>query len=327
MINKRIVFPKLRFRFLSVMMDFILFSVFSLLLIYLVFNKVFDTKEEENIVVGAQIYAGVLVLDTDTNIYNQLSSSDYLEYEKIVEDYYLTDKYFGSSFYIENGGNREKYSIETYNTSILYIGESESYFEYQTINDVIDTSLLGVIKAKYYTNNDRENGTIREEYLSDFLSFYSKQYKSIFTDLYNDEYYNNARNTIRLNGAYVFFYSLLISYSLVYIIPPLTNKYGFSLGRFSFNLALVSKDGFYQHRYMFLIRNIIPIILISIILLNDNLFFIGTIVIVYYLLNWLICVMNKENASLLDYISFSRVVNKKESEIFNKEEGIIDEEE
>jgi len=321
--NKRIVFPKLRFRFLSVMLDFIAFSAISLVLLYLVFNKVFDTTNEEDIVLLTQVNAGVLVKD-ESGIYVQLNSTDYIKYQEVVEKYYISDTYFGSNFYKEHNGTRSKYTIEEYNENILYCGESESYFEYATINGNIDKNVLGVIKSKYYVDNDRGND-IREEYISDFYSFYTKQYKAIFTDLYNDSFYNESRNIIKKEGAYAFFASFIISYALIYIIPPLTNKYGYTLGRFIFKLSLVTRDGLYQKRYMFLIRNVIPVLLISIILSNDNLFFIGPIIIVYLLLNWLICVMSKENASLLDLISFSRVVSKKESEIYYSLDEIKDE--
>ena len=319
--NKRIVYPKISLRFLGICIDFIIFGVLFFISSTFIFKYIFNSYDEDQIVAKAQVYSGLLIKDKN-GYYNQLNSSDYIKYQEVVENYYLTDKYFGSSFYKENGGERSCYKVEEYNEKILQLGTDYTYFEYQyDENGKIDTSKIGVIKAKYYEDEDKTKD-LTDDAKADLLTFYSRHYREIFSDLYNDSFYEIARNSIVQKGVYRIFFSAFIPYFLVFVIPPVTNKYGFTLGRFLTKVALVSKDGLYQKRYFFLIRNVPMVTLLIVILFEDNIFILAPIYGGYFLFNWLATLMNRENASLLDLLSFSRVANKKESIIYNNFEEL-----
>ena len=243
--NKRIVYPKISLRFLGICIDFIIFGVLFFISSTFIFKYIFNSYDEDQIVAKAQVYSGLLIKDKN-GYYNQLNSSDYIKYQEVVENYYLTDKYFGSSFYKENGGERSCYKVEEYNEKILQLGTDYTYFEYQyDENGKIDTSKIGVIKAKYYEDEDKTKD-LTDDAKADLLTFYSRHYREIFSDLYNDSFYEIARNSIVQKGVYRIFFSAFIPYFLVFVIPPVTNKYGFTLGRFLTKVALVSKDGLYQ---------------------------------------------------------------------------------
>lgn len=319
--NKKVVFPKVMVRFLSVCIDFILYGALFFILSTFVFSHIFETKDENQLIAEAQVNSGILQKD-DNGIYHQVNSQDYLVYEEIVENYYLSDKYFGSSFYKEHGGTRKAYTIEEYNEKILELGTNYTYFEYQyDENGNIDKTKLGIIKEDYYIDDDRNNGL--EDYAKDdILVFYSRHYRELFSDLYNDEFYANARSKVVQSGVYQIFLSAMIPYILVYVIPPLTNKYGYTLGRFLTKIGIVSRHGLYQKKYFFLVRNIPMLILLVIMLFEDDLFVLAPIFGVYLLINWLVTIMNRENASVLDYISMSRNVNTKESIVYKTMEEL-----
>ncbi len=327
MINKKVAYSKMSFRFLGVLIDFFLFGVLFFVLSSFVFRYTFDSQAEDNLIATAQVESGLLVKDKN-GYYQQLHSSDYEDYKEVVETYYLTDKYFGSEFYKENSGDRKPYTIKEYNTKILELGTDYTYFEYQyDENNNIDENKLGILKEENYTENDRENGTLTIEAKNNLMVFYSRHYREIYSDLYKDNFYSIARESVINKGVYRIFCSAIIPYVLVFAIPPLTNKYGFTLGRFLTKVGLVSKDGIYQKRYFFLIRNIPTIILLCIILIEDNIFVLAPIYGAFFLFNWLATLMNRENASILDLISFSRVCNTKESTIYeNLEELEADQE-
>ncbi len=314
--NKRIVYPKMSLRFLGICIDFIVFGVLFFICSTFVFRYIFDSYIADQIVAQAQVYSGLLVKDKN-GYYNQINSNDYTKYQEVVENYYLTDTYFGSSFYKENGGTRTHYTIEDYNERILELGTDYTYFEYQyDENGKIDETKLGIIKREFYEDEDPSKD-LTDDAKADLLTFYSRHYREIFSDLYNDEFYQLAREEIVQKGVYRIFFSAFIPYILVFVIPPITNKYGFTLGRFLTKVALVSKDGLYQKKYFFLIRNIPMIILLIVMLFEDNIFILAPIYGAYFLFNWLATLMNREYASLLDFLSFTRAANKKESVIYN----------
>ena len=322
--NKQTASPKLIYRFLSVCIDFILFGIGFFILNSYVFNNVFETRDDDLTVLVAQAHAGVLIPDED-NTYHQLNSNKFEDYQPIIENYYLTNTYFGSDFYVEHGGTREKFTIEEYNEKILELGTEYTYFEYQyDENGEIDPSVIGVIKQEYYIDNDRNNN-LKDNAKNDLLTFYTRHYRNIFEDLYSDEYYSEARARIVQSGVYQSVCSLIVPYVIVYMVPPITNKYGYTLGRFILKIGVINFKGIYAKRYLFLIRNLPMLILIFLIFFIDDIFILAPIYGCYFLFNWLATLMNQQNASILDFISLTRVCLVKESTIYENEEDIPEE--
>lgn len=311
--KRTIVGTKLIRRFLSICIDFLLFSLVYYLIFSFCFNKILDGSTYENKAATSQYYAGLLV-ENDEGYYTLLNTSDYVKYEEIVEDYYLNGKYFNSSWYKDNNGIRSAYTIEQYNDNILYLGTAYTYFEYDYDSEgKIDKTKKGVYSKSLYIDEDKEKG-LSDAGKANLLSFYSTHYKEIFTDLYNDSFYSNWKKEANFIGVEKIIYSFYISYILVYIIPPLTNKWGYSLGRFILKIGIIHKSGYMAKKWQFLIRNI-PMLIIGIVpFIKDDLVILGSVVGVYFLLNWLITIMNRNNYSLLDYISLSRVIDIKESD-------------
>lgn len=318
--KRTIVSTKLIRRFLSICIDFLTFSLVYFLIFTFCFNKVLSSSYEDNAVAATQVYSGVLVLNED-GYYEVLNSSDYVEYETIVENYYLNGTYFNSDFYKKYGGSRSSYTIEEYNEKILFLGTAYTYFEYDyDDNGNIDKTKKGVYAKSLYIDEDKEKG-LSEAGKANLLSFYVATYKEIFTDLYNDEFYASWKAKANLIGVQKIAFSFYFSYILVYFIPPLTNKYGFTLGRWPLKIGVINKSGYLAKRWQFIIRNI-PMLIIGLVpFIKDDLVTLGAVLGVYFLLNWLITIMNRDNLSALDFISFTRVIDIEKSDPYiNKEE-------
>ena len=337
--NKHIFTPKLYIRFSSYLVDTLLFFVVAFVLTFFVFNNVFATTEYNKLMQETLVRSNLYVTN-NSNAYVQLTNGTTEQYKDMVEGYYLTfedrsnkenDKvnYFESDFYKEHDGRRKPLTIEEYNQNILMAGEEDSYFEFQVIDGAIDKTKLAVIKPKYLISN-YESQTLtylHDDYKGSLMSFYTNAYKNCFTDLYNDDFYSNARDSMNRMAQYNLGLSCLIPAIIIYFVIPFFNSENKTIGRLIFKLGLSNLDGYKIKSYQVLIRAL-PSLILSILP-----FFIGDLIVLlsisfgYILISACSAIIVSDNVSIVDFISMTRVVDLKSSKIFKNSEDLKEKEE
>lgn len=164
-----------------------------------------------------------------------------------------------------------------------------------------------------YSQYLREYDSIRAEYgIISFGSDSSIIYNQVMDEIKN-AFLNDGRiiqltKEMQYEAKYVFtytmlgcFYSILCSSSLIFIIIPLCIKTK-TIGRLCMKLTLIkSKEKKYLPWYFVMIRGVVFIVLDVIL---------GTLTLgIVPLVDLLVAVLSKDNRSIIDYLSFSRVID------------------
>lgn len=325
MLNRHINLPTLTTRVACALVDFVLFLALFLLSTYVLFDPIFTPTGDQNSAYYKNLLlknetlvnSGLYVLD-ENKYYNQLNNGTIEEYKEIVENYYLTDKYFGSEWYIDNGGTRIALSIEEFNSSILLIGTDDSLFEYDSNNGEIDKTKVGVYDKSLYIDEDKSKG-LTEDGEAELLNFFLTTYKGCFSDLFNDKFYLDAYNFVNNQGTYQIVTSLAFSSIFPYLLIPLLNKKHYTVGRLIFKIGLCNVDGFEIKLYQVVLRFLPPILLSLVPLIINDAFILFPIYGGYLFVTMVTTIILKERTSIPDLISFTRLVNLKTSSIYKDE--------
>lgn len=325
MLNRHINLPTLTTRVASALVDFVLFLALFFLSTYVLFDPIFTPSSDQNseyyknllLKNETLVNSGLYVLD-ENKYYNQLNDGSIEEYQDIIENYYLTDKYFGSEWYIENGGTRKSLTIEQYNSSILLIGTDDALFEYDSNDGEVDKTKIGVYDKSLYVDEDKSKG-LSEDGEAELLSFFITAYKNCFSDLFNDGFYLDAYNYVNNQGTYQIVTSMAFSSVFPYLLIPFLNKKHYTLGRLIFKIGLCNVDGFEVKLYQVALRYLPPILLSLIPLFFSDVFILFPIYGGYLFITMVTTIILKERTSITDLISFTRLVNLKTSSIYKDE--------
>lgn len=324
MLNNHTNPPTLMVRLASAVIDFAIFAILFFISTYVIFDPIFtpgndkSSKYYQEMMTQneALVYSGLFV-KKDKN-YVQLNNGTIDEYRTIVENYYTTDKYFGSEWYIAKGGERKPYTIEQYNSDILFIGQDETIFEYDLTNDKIDKTKIGVYKSSLYIDKDNTKG-LSEEGKEKIKTFYVNQYRICFSNLFEDDFYKNASKYVRDQGTYQIVCGLALSTTITYLLVPLINKKHYTLGRLCMRIGISNHHGFEPKTYQIAAR-FLPTLLLSLVpLITNDAFVIFPIWGGYLFLSMCTTIILAEKTSLPDLISFTRCIDLKTSTIYKDE--------
>ena len=329
MLNRHINLPTLTTRTAAALVDFVIFVGLFLLASFVLFDPIFTPSDDhssfyyKNLLLKNEtlVNSGLFVKNSD-NYYTQLNNGSIDEYKEIIEKYYLTNTYFDSEWYIENGGSRSPLTIEEYNSKILLIGNDDSLFEYATVDGTIDKSLIGVYDKSLYIDENKEKG-LSEDGKASLLNFYITTYKGCFSDLFNDKFYLDAYNNVNNAGTYQVVVSMVFASVIPYLIVPLLNKKHFTAGRAIFKIGISNHNGFEIKFYQLIIRGLPPIVLSLLPLLINDLFALMPIYGGYIFISIVTTIILKDKTSLPDLISFTRLVDLKSSSIYKDELDMV----
>lgn len=325
MLNRHINLPTLTTRMASALVDFVIFVGLFLLSTYVLFDPIFTPTNDQssayykNLLLKNEtlVNSSLYVLD-ENKYYNQLNNGTIEEYQEIIETYYLTDKYFGSEWYIENGGVREALSIEEYNETILLINSDDTLFEYYSVDGEIDKTKIAVYDKSLYIDEDKSKG-LSDDGKAELLSFFVTTYKNCFSDLFNDKFYLEAYNFVNNRGTYQIVTSMAFSSIFPYLLIPLLNKKHYTIGRMIFKIGLCNVDGFEIKLYQIALRYLPPILLSLVPLIVYDAFVLFPIYGGYLFVTMVTTIILKERTSIPDLISFTRLVDLKTSSVYKDE--------
>ena len=304
--------PKLSKRFIALCIDFAMFLGLFYFLCFVVFNHVFTAIPQQQIVTEARIASGLYEKDLN-GIYGQLKTNDVGKLEYAVQHFYLEfeddDKtnYFNSTFYKNNGGLKKAYTFEEYNNRILLCGQSDSFFEYQVIDDKIDRTKLAQIKQKYFKTTDtRDLTNLTDNGLEVLISFYAMEYRNCFIKLFDDKFYSDATKHINDMGKYQFACSITLPAIAIYLLFPLFNKFGKTPGKLIMSIAIITFQNRIPEKRKIALRAIPTLILCLITFFTDDVLILGTFNGGYFLLELTVVLIMQNHYSLPDYISSTK---------------------
>ena len=330
MLNRHVNQPSNLIRLAANVVDFLIFALLAFLSVQFIFKPIFVTnnaqyQEQETVIYSAYVRSG-LFIKGENDVYSQYVGNDTETYKKIVEDYYLTDIYFGSTWYKEKGGTRNAYKVQEYNAGILQIGGDDSLFEYDYTAGEVDKTKLGVLKASLYVDEDKTKD-LKEDSKPLILNFYKGAYRDCFQDLFKDNYFNETYKFCQKYDGYALVLGLTVSSAIVYLIVPLFTIYGYTVGRLIFKIQVVSLAGFVCKKYQIALRYVLCLILCLLPLFISDLFVLAPIWGAYLFISLIAAIILQERTSLPDLISFTRLADGKASTIYMSTEDMEENEE
>lgn len=334
--SKKIVSANLFSRTVAFIVDlvFVVFVagiVFSLLqMLFLQFPNV---QNIQNKYASYYLESGLFKEDDETNAFVVLEYDNYKGYEEAIHKYYTDYKvnncpeqyrddkyttywynvhiyglYDGLGLYTaEDLSNREQFITETGPTLFEYKLDSNDEILYNEIaapkTDANQDALLD-----YYYISDEEN-TEKKSYV----------YLVAAKDLFTTPYFSDTLDEIQLwiNYIPIFISAILSSLVFLFIIPMIT-KYGRTLGKMMFGLAVVNKLGYDIKKTQLLPRFFFPVLvfifaffvcqLIGNVLMSFMLF-----TTLFTLVSYCMVIFTKDHKAIHDYFALTLVIDAKQS--------------
>lgn len=203
----------------------------------------------------------------------------------------------------------EFYTVSWYNQKVLKIGV-ENYFVY----DEEDDTKIGRISDVYLEDVEVEGVLVKKvKYDEKLYSFLTDSYKNAINDFFKQDFLVAASKTMSITNALILFTTLIIAMLVIYIIIPITNRFGLTLGKRFMGLIVVSDRGLMIKRYQILLR-VIPL-LVGIIIFSfiPNLFLELISAIVILLASLTIMLIMPYRQALHDLIARTVVVSKEDA--------------
>lgn len=224
----------------------------------------------------------------------------------------------------EKDGKIEKISEED------YISASENYYNVycasgnegshackvfgKTFKEVITEDEN--IKEEYYSFDANDKLVISDSYKdnADFVKqFNSYVYSKALTNLQTSDVFKEPFKYVTTVQDIAFAISVVIGLSVTYLLIPILNSKGQTLGKMTFKLALTNQQGFKVKKSQIVVR------FLAFSVINILLGFITVMIVP--LISFTIMVLGKKNAALHDYCAVTMVVDDKASVIYkNREE-------
>ena len=307
--NIRVQDGLLNHRLFSFILDLISVFVSTLaiyfLVLYTVFSVGFNYIEKNDRVLEIE-NEYVLNLEEELN---------YTEYEKVLKDFYFNK--FPEEIKKEfNTIHKTDYTItHIYNIVVLRLTNTPTYESYKTDYYSYVQSADGSFNPDVLATHIEGSGKVYEKNMSDlFYSSYNDLKQML--KAYNDEYLFLTLDVFNYKSA-----SRMIAFSIsllvFYIIIPLSNKYGSTLGEKYYKLGHVNKkDGYLVKKHKIIIRPIIYFLLpfIAVALGTKNAIII--VLMGYLFINFLLLIFSKDNFDIADRILSMNTCSIEESLLF-----------
>jgi uncharacterized RDD family membrane protein YckC len=278
----------------AAIIDFIVFIILGLSLISFAIGPIYDNNfntsalSEEFLALQKASYLYVESEDT-----NQVLLVDSANYPTVVYQYYSE---FKPNKMMGEETSPFVFSNAWFNTTILQVEASDSLFE--LVNE--DLNVLAVAKSTVTS--------------ADITTYYTDAYNKALLDL--AQYAPYRALAVEINRFFIEILSIafLISGILFYLIIPLLTKYTQTLGKLILGLSVVTKEGYTLALWQKVVRFVA--IMVTFVLAIYTVF--GSILISYTFM-----IFTKNYRSLHDFVSFTKVVDDKQSKIFTSETNLL----
>lgn len=344
-------------RFGAAVVDFALTFLFTLIFYYGCFYWVFTnyvTNEDFGKMASYEINSHLVIYDEEAKTTKIVESSDdYKVYEKCMVYFYMS-YLTGENIEVPEGGDtsnplkyaapnydrkvkidenvyvstKEFYSIEWYNKNILEIDDTKysetglideevsAYFTYQLDSEgKIDKSKIGIPRENRYDTSNNKMVSITDTQLA---SFYKKKYTEAYYTLIDQPFYADVASHANFYTGISFIIPFVIGSIISYIVVPLCNKRGATIGKLIFKLGLANIDGYSYKKYQLFLR-IIPLLLtsLSMILVKSSIYICVIIICVIGLTSFALMMGSPKKCSLHDFVARTIVIDYKASIIFD----------
>lgn len=249
-------------------------------------------------------YKNDLPKNFDSNVYTNYWFNVFILGQEDVKSLYIEDKNYASlpSLIKEKGKELFTYKLDEFNQPLydeVALPKACNNDINKTLSEEENKNLI-----TYFYNSEANNGEFVYYYVvNDFsyMPFISKAYKSYYL----------------LSQLYPMIIAYSISYIILFIIIPLCFKNGETIGKFMFKICLVNDKDYQINRLQVIPRSLImlflPILIVT--LLGLNMFSLGFVVIAI-LLSYMIMRFSYNHKAIHDYIAFTKVIDKRESNWF-----------
>lgn len=249
-------------------------------------------------------YKNDLPKNFDANVYTNYWFNVFILGQEDVKSLYIEDKNYASlpSLIKEKGKELFTYKLDESNQPLydeVALPKACNNDSNKTLSEEENKKLIS-----YFYNSDANNGDFVYYYVvNDFsyMPFISKAYKSYYV----------------LSQLYPMVIAYSISYVILFIIIPLCFRNGETIGKFIFKICLVNEKDYQINRLQVIPRALImlflPILIVS--FLGLNMFSLGFVVIAI-LLSYMIMRFSYNHKAIHDYIAFTKVIDKRESNWF-----------
>ena len=274
--------------------DFIVFIILGLSLISFVIGPIydnnFDTSSLSDEFLTLQKASYLYVENEDTN---QVLLVETENYPTVVYQYYSE---FKNNKIMGGETTPFVFSNDWFNTTILDVEASDSFFE--LVNN--DITIVAVAKSTVAA--------------ADLTTFYTVTYNNALLDLAQYAPYRELAREINRYFIEILSIAFLMSGLLLYLMIPLLTKHTQTLGKLALGLSVVTKDGYILSLWQKVVRFIA--IMVTFVLAIYTVF--GSILISYTFM-----IFTKNYRSLHDFVSLTKVVDDKQSKIFNNEASLL----
>lgn len=274
-----------------------------------------------------------LFTENDKGDLELLEFDNYVEYQNAIHEYYtdykvnkcpeqyrsdIYDNYWYNVHILGLEDSLGKYTVEQLNNRSLFIvQDGPTLFEYQTEGETVLYNELAKPKAEA-----TEEALLAYYYIPEEKNTEQKSYVYLVAanDLFATPYFSACLEEVQLWINYIPLLISAILSSIVFLfIIPLCTKYGRTLGKLMFHLAVVNKLGYDIKKYQIVPRFWFPVLVMVFAFFVCQL--IGGQVLMSYLLfvtlytltNYGMVLFTKGHKAIHDYFALTQVINMKES--------------
>jgi hypothetical protein len=249
--------------------------------------------------------SGLVVASSDGSL-SDISSSSYEEYQSAIQYYYFIYNAADSTV----NPSPEKYSFMDYNVAVLDLpsdvknANHSDYFDFAAANGEPDSSQLGVLKSSLYGSDDK----LTEGSRSLLLTFFQGKYAATQDLMISESYYKTAEEAYSSNVEILESIVVFIPFLGFYFAIPMFSPFGRTLGKKWMKLAVIDVDGVPLRKWLLILRILSFILTLgAAILLDDAIYSISLLVLVFLISFGLVC-FGKKRRALHDYCAHGVVV-------------------
>ena len=341
--------PKTLNRFAAVVLDLAIYVLLSFIILTLsgiIVNKSGGRYRSANDLISNQIKYSKLAKDGEKDGYVSYSSYDLL---KIEEDEpfiinrlsyfylsYLTGENIETNYeaslnkddYIKvNGINylpKEYYNVQFFNEKILKIKEQkedQQFFKYQQTDGHDDESKIAVLDEEYIEEvTSGESTTKKVKGVSELVKLFNNIYNDAIKVFYAQKSIVKATNDINQINTILMLVSALPSFLIFFVLLPLLDPFGRTIGKRIFSIAVVSDKGYLVKKWQLLLRGL-PILGATIyVCFINSLYFQFLLPLLLVLISAGIAIFNSRRRALHDLMAATTAIKADKSVIIYPDE-------
>ena len=220
---------------------------------------------------------------------------------------------------------KDYYNVTFFNEKVLLLKEDSvgaKYFKYQETDGVKDENKVAIIDSQYIEEVMSDSGMIKRLVKnSDLLSFLNEIYQNAIQVFYKQKAIADANKITDRTNIILMFVATIPSFAILYLLIPLLNLFGKSIGKYIFHLALVDDKGYLIKKWRILLRSL-PILGVTIyVCLINSLYYQLIVVLLLLLISLGVVVFTPKRKALHDLMSGTTLIKAdKETIIYPDEE-------